>query len=293
MSCRALPEPDPDEPLLLDALRSRGLAAEVVAWDDPGVDWSTVGTAVVRSTWDYHHRVQDFLGWVDHAGAECDLWNRPQMMRTNVHKTYLRSLESRGVPVVPTVWFEIGETAHLERILHDRGWDRVVIKPAVSAGSFATVLAGHEELDEAQAHFDRVVRDRPMMVQPYVESVEEYGERSLVWIDGRVRHAVRKARRLMGDAEAVSQAPVPIAPDELELAAQAIEAAVAHCGLSTGCVDELLLYARVDTARDDAGRAMLMELELVEPSLFLEQAASSLHALADAIEKRFRSREEH
>src|SRR4051812_17472154 len=104
VTCSTHPQLDEDDRPLLDALRMRGLAAEPVVWDDSNVDWHNVGVAVIRSTWDYHQRLDEFLIWTRVAAAACDLWNPAEVLRWNAHKKYLSELGARGAQVVPTEW---------------------------------------------------------------------------------------------------------------------------------------------------------------------------------------------
>jgi glutathione synthase/RimK-type ligase-like ATP-grasp enzyme len=267
-TCLTLPEPDPDEELLLKGLRARGLEPVMAAWDDPGVDWHS-GLTVIRSTWNYHHRVEAFVTWAESVAGKGQLLNPAATVRWNAHKRYLTELEEMGFPVVPTAYATRGSAVRLEELAGPRGWTDIVIKPAVSAGSFGTrrVRAGDPE---GELHLARVLETRDAMVQPYVSSVDGYGERSLVWIDGQVSHAIRKSPRFLGDDESVTSQP--IADDERATA--------------TAIMDRIgagLLYGRVDLARDTQGAPMVMELELIEPSLFLLQHPAGLTRLVDAI----------
>jgi glutathione synthase/RimK-type ligase-like ATP-grasp enzyme len=265
-TCSQLPEPDPDQDLTLDALRAAGADAWLLAWDAP-LARHDADLVVLRSTWDYHARIDDFLAWADAIGAR--LVNPPRLVRWNAHKRYLEALAAMGVPVVPTVFFDRGRArgAEVAAALAAKGWRDVVVKPAVSAGSFSTRrFTG--ELDEPWV--DALLAARDVMVQPYVKSVEGHGERAVVTIDGEVTHAVRKSPRFSGEAESVSEALEPDA-DERAVAARSIEAARTLAKL-----DEPLLYGRVDLVRDDAGRPMVGELELLEPSLFFAQNPGAL-----------------
>lgn len=261
-TCKRLPEPDPDEPLLLAALRARGADAYMAAWDDPAADVSA-DACVLRSTWNYYHSLDSFLAW---AARVPRLHNSFPVVRWNANKRYLDDLARAGVPVVPTV-FLIGSVRDaLASLRADVG----VIKPAVSAASFDTMRVDGN-LAEAEAHARKIAERCEVMVQPYVASVEDYGERSVVWIDGAFTHAIRKSPRFGGEHESVSGA-LPIGDDERALAEAALAA-----------VRGPLLYARIDMARDDRGRPMIMELELIEPSLFLLQSPEALDRFATAI----------
>ncbi len=271
-SCLHPPEADKDADLLRDAVRARGVDAEWVAWNDPKADFAAYDLCVLRSTWDYIHELDAFLAWAGRI-PRGRLLNPPDVVRWNADKEYLRELEKRGVPVVPTVYVPRGAAGRLADVLGGRGWDDVVIKPRVGAASFATrrFSAGNAEADEFLA---ALAAERDVMIQPYVASVEGHGERSLVWIDGEPTHAVRKTPRFGGQDERVSTA-LAIADDERAFGAKLL----APWG-------DRLLYARVDVARDERGGLLLMELELIEPSLFLLQEPRALERFADAIARR-------
>ncbi len=275
-TCALLPEPDADEGPLLAALARRGVPARLAAWDASGEDWDEPHPTVIRSTWNYIHALDAFRRWVDRAAAAGPLWNPAAVVRENLHKSYLARLAGAGHGVVPTVFLARGDRGDIRSIRAKRRLDRVVIKPTVSAGSFGTSLFGPGEDDAAQEHLDRLLAERDAMVQEYLPSVEDHGERSLVWIDGEFTHAMRKSPRFSTDAESVT-GPFEIVPDERALAEAVLgPIAAAHD----------LLYGRVDLARDAAGRPVLMELELVEPSLFLAQYPPALERLCEALVRR-------
>lgn len=260
-TCRSLPEPDHDEAPLLAALKARGVEASMLAWDDPSADPSKFDACVIRSTWNYIHDLPGFLKWAARAAYKSRLFNPLHIVRWNSDKLYLKELRERAVPVVPTLFADAGRPAP------DWPWADVVIKPRVGAGSFATKRFSSRP--EALAFLRE--QDRDMMIQPYVKSVDGYGERALVWIAGELTHAVRKSPRFTGSDESVSEAVAP-AEDE-RLFAQRVLAPLAA----------RLLYARVDVARAEDGALMLMELELVEPSLFLKQSPAALERFAGAL----------
>ncbi len=271
---RALPEADPDEDLLLEALEAAGLEPRLAAWDDPGVDWSAGALTVIRSTWDYFHQRKAFVEWAERTARQTRLWNPPKVVAWNAHKAYLLELARAGVPVVPTELLPARQGARLADVMSDCGWPRVVVKPAVSASSYRTLPVDDGNLDEGEAHLQELLAERDALVQPYVPSVEGYGERAVIWVDGEFTHAVRKSPRFAEGEESVSEA-LPIAADELEVA----RAALAQ-------VKEPLLYARVDLARDPAGLPMVMELELIEPSLYLLQSPAAAERLVNGIKTR-------
>jgi hypothetical protein len=272
-SCTALPEPDPDAAPLSAALTAAGIDHRVQGWNDPAADWST-GPVVLRSTWDYPWCLDDFLQWVDFVGDR--LMNPAPVVRWNAHKRYLLDLQVAGVPTTPTVVVPTGDTTPLAAICAERGWDEVVVKPAVSAGSYRT-LRTRASAPEGQAHLADLAAERDVLVQPYLTSVEGHGERALVWIDGALSHSVRKTPRWQGMDEAVSTEAMPISDDEAALAARALAAIP---------VPGDLLYARIDVAPGPDGSPVLMELELIEPSLFFRQGEGSVQRYVQALQRR-------
>jgi hypothetical protein len=267
VTCRDMPEPDKDAEPLLAAVAAAGGDASWRAWNDPGVDWSRFDRCVIRSTWDYIHDLDGFLTWTRRVSDASELLNPPEVLRENVDKGYLAR---SPVPAVPTVYADRGSAASLEALVAGRGWEELVIKPRVGGGSFRTERFGRGRGEDAQRFLSSLTAERDALIQPYLRSVEGHGERALVWVDGELTHAVRKSPRFGADAERVGL--VPIAEDERAFAAAAL---APYAGR--------LLYARVDVARGDDGTLRLMELELVEPSLFLRESPAALRRLAAAI----------
>lgn len=276
-TCRELPDPDPDQEPLVAALQERSVDVELTVWDDTAVDWEAFDLILIRSTWDYTLSPERFVAWVEEVDVQAPILNPPAVIVANHHKRYLLELEERGLAVTPTELVARGEDGDLARIMKRRGWSDVVVKPAISAGSRETKRIRSGVVNEGQAHLSRLLETEDALVQEYQQSVEDYGERSLVWIDGSFTHAIRKTTRWGGDDEQVSGA-LPIPDDERAFG----EAALAPYA-------DALLYARVDLARGPGGAPRLMELELIEPSLFLMQGGPAvLGRFADAIEKRAR-----
>ena len=273
VTCKVKPEPDPDEAPLLEALAARGVRAEIVAWDDADVAWRGLDACALRSTWNYVHHLPAFLAWLARAETETRVLNPPEIVRWNLRKTYLRELAERGIPTPPTAWIGRGEGPDLVALAAARGWTDVVVKPVVGAASFATRRFAGSDLAEGAAYLAEHAQTREMMVQPYLASVEGYGERSIIWLDGEFTHAVRKNPRFGGAYEQVSD-ETGIAEDELRLARAHPRAALARFPLMRGWTD---------LARDASGVPLLMELELAEPSLFLVQSPRALARFADAI----------
>ena len=272
-TCQALPEPDIDAAPLAAALASAGFDAQLVAWDDPAADWDARIPTILRSTWNYALDVTGFLGWIDRVSASATLINPRDVIRGNVRKRYLLELAARGVPVTPTTLVEPGDEVDLVAIAAKHRAARLVIKPEVGAGSLQTEVFAPDD-PAATLHIATIAARSAVLIQPYVDSVDGYGERSLVWIDGALSHAIRKSPRFAGHREAV-QGPLPIADDERALAE-----------LALGPIARDILYGRVDLARDENNRAMVMELELVEPSLFFMYQPGSAERYVAGLRRR-------
>lgn len=275
VTCQRLPEPDPDESLMLAALRAGGCAAEMLAWDDPEAEAGPFDLAVLRSCWNYYRDPTAFAEWLEAADRATRVLNPVAVVRWNLHKGYLRELEERGLAVVPTAYVARGEPSSFEALLERNAWADVVVKPAISAASFHTKRFRAPEAASGQEFLETLSRERDVLVQPYMRSFEREGERALVWIDGELTHAVRKSPRFAGGEERVSDA-LEVTEQERELAAAALSG-----------LEEELLYARIDVIRDDEGALRISELELIEPSLFLLQSPAALARFVEAVQRRF------
>lgn len=275
---RGLPELDADDRPLAAALRAHAVDVAIVAWDDADFDWAAARLVFLRNPWDYFHRLAEFLHWAERVSSVTTLLNPLEALRWNLHKGYLVELEAKGAPIVPTVLLRRGELVDVARLAAEHGWRDFVLKPAVSADSWETHRLDSGELESAQAHADRLLPERDLLLQPFLDTVEAYGERCLIHIEGEYSHAVRKNSLTRGGRWAGLPEGTPVAADADERAAAA--AVLAACPFRD------LLYARVDLVRDGSGRPLLLELELVEPTLFVADAPAGLERLVAALRRR-------
>lgn len=268
---RDLPDLDPDDRLAADLLVQRGFRVAAAVWDDPQVPWAKAGICVLRSTWDYNLRHQEFLAWAEAVAAVTPLYNPVSLVRWNSHKSYLKDLSSRGVPVVPTRWLKKGEHADLDELLAQERWPRAVAKPAVGLATYGVKVV--EAGSPGQRHVSELLRQYDVMLQPYLTSVERYGERALVFIGGTYSHAARKtAFQALAPTGDAGETPVEATGAEIAVGVSAMQA-----------LDEPALYARVDVVNDDANQPLVIEMELVEPTLFLGMHPRAATRFADAL----------
>jgi hypothetical protein len=275
-----VPDLDPDDRLLLEPLRARGVAVDALAWDDRTADWSRYDLVVLRSTWDYVSRRDEFLAW---ARSVPRLANPAAIVEWNTDKEYLAELALAGVPVVPTRYLYPSSPPWTPP-----GEGEYVLKPSVGVGSLSAGrydLADPEQRATALRHAARFrATGRVAMVQPYLSAVDRHGETGLIFIDGRFSHAIRKGPMLSGPA---AQAAGLYRPEEISAREPGpAELAVAEQALGALPVGTDLLYARVDLLPGQDGSPILVELELTEPSLFLGYATGAADRLADAIGSR-------
>ena len=285
-----LPPQFDDDRRLAAALGELGAEATSHPWDEAAVDWSDYDLVVIRSTWDYTLRRDEFVAWADSIGDRLE--NPPAVIRWNSDKTYLADLAAAGLPVVETEYVAPGQPAPAI----DR---EVVVKPAISGGGRDTGRFGPATGAEGRHLIEAIgSAGGTAMVQPFVDSVDTVGETAVVMIDGELSHVLRKGAVLrpdevapvrddeLGAAETMYDPDLVktsvAEPDQLELAS----AVVAEVGERFGAAP---LYARVDMLRDAAGDPVLLELEAVEPNLYFAEADGADRRLAAAIAARARA----
>ena len=276
VTCAEFPDLPPDDLLLVSALARRGVKAVPARWDDPRQRWAGYAAVVLRSCWDYHRRAAEFDRWLELLERErARVFNPLPTLRWNTRKSYLRDLEAAGIEVVRTVWAPMGSGMTLGDIAESTGWSAMVVKPTISASGFETWRVEREATAGSEERFARQLRDRDLMIQPYLPSIATEGELSFVFIAGAFTHAVRKRPgpgdfRVQEEHGGSAERATP-AQDLVLEAARAIRAA-----------PEAPLYARVDGATL-GGRLRVTELELIEPTLYFQFEPAAAGRLAAAL----------
>lgn len=275
-----------DDDLAYQPLADLGWQTEAIPWSQPNVSWAAYDAIVIRSTWDYATAPDRFLAVlaeIEQTGAL--LLNDLQTVRWNLDKTYLRDLAKRGVPIVPTAWRERLQRAELAELFDQVGDEEIVVKPVVGAGAIGAFRLQRNDLsrqltEEVESHY----ADRALMAQPFLRTITSEGEYSLFYFNGEFSHAIQKIPK-PGDfrvQEEYDSQIIPIAaPAELRAAGDRTVAAIG----------QPLLYARVDLVRANHGDGYwLIELELVEPSLYFRTDDQSPTRFAIALDQRLSER---
>ena len=266
-----------DDRLAVEPLQRLGYVVRPLVWDDASVHWERFAALILRSTWDYHKKAPAFTSWLDRIESrKCRLWNPAALVRWNMDKTYLRDLAERGVPVTPTAWIAEGGQADLATILRRAGWDRAVVKPTLSATAYQTWMVGSDTAEESQPRLDEMTGRGGVMVQRFEDSIID-GEWSLLFFAGQFSHAVLKVPT-EGDFRVQKEYGGTSAP------AQPPRRVIATAEQALSEVRSPWLYARVDLVDSESG-VRLMELEMLEPDLFLRHEAGAAVRFAQAIHR--------
>lgn len=272
------PNLTPDDNRAAEVLRGRGVEVVAALWDDPAIDWIAFDAVVLRSTWDYHKRIEEFKAWLDKLeAAGAPVWNPVSVVLWNMDKNYLRQLGEAGSSTAPSAWFRTGEDANLAELMQVRAWSKVVMKPIVSAAAENTYSTATTDIATVQIKITELLRTGGVVVQEFMPEVQEQGEWSMIFFDKQFSHAVLKkpaegdfrSQRLYGGT---TEAAFP-SDSLIEQAKDLVDQ-----------VKERLLYARVDgIVRDN--KLYLMEFELIEPFLFLEYGEGAKERFADAVQR--------
>jgi hypothetical protein len=273
---RDLPQLTSEDQLVCSYLQQCGVKTHAVIWDAPDVTWNTYDAVVVRSCWDYHLQPSAFSAWLTTLERlQAPLWNPAPLLRWNLHKSYLRDLQAQGVAIPPTCWLDRGSHADLGSLFADQGWEEAVIKPAISATAYQTWRTTRTQADYDQPDLAAGLQHADMLVQQFMDPVVKDGEWSFVFFRKQYSHAVLKKAK-PGDFRVQDDfgGTVEVVSPGVELIEQA--------GQIINCIAGPLLFARVDGIERD-GQLVLMELELIEPFLFLKSHSNAIERFARAI----------
>jgi hypothetical protein len=278
---RGVPLLTEDDRRLIEPLFRRGISVQALRWDDPEIDWTEFDAVVLRSTWDYHLRINEFRGWLDALEREgVPLWNPPGAVFWNMDKNYLRDLARLGCNVPPSEFLEPGAKPDLLALMDSHGWSHAVIKPTVSASGYRTWTVERDGARGSQGELHRLLENAGALIQPFMDGIRA-GEWSLVYFRGVYSHAFLKtppSDSMFVHPEHGGRWQLLTPPAALVGQGSAM---LRHAAIHLGMVTTDFLYARVDGILQ-GGELLLMELELIEPALMLEDDLSA-ERFADAV----------
>lgn len=265
-----------EDQLLQEALEAKGLNVTRINWDNPDFDWTQTKAAVIRATWDYFHRVNEFSQWLDKVSGLTQLIHHADTVRWNMDKHYLADLQAKGIAIVPTLFVEQGDTRNLGDVISSSEWDKVVLKPAISGAARHTYVINLNNVADHENIFRRLIAEEAMMIQPFLENIISKGEVSHMLFGGQYSHSILKMAkpgdfRVQDDFGGTIYRYQPTL-DEIDFAQQAV----------ASCVPKPV-YARVDVVWDNDDNLALAELELIEPELWLRKKPEAAEQFTNAL----------
>lgn len=270
-----IPELTADDAHLVEPLARLDIAAHAVPWDLP-CDWEQFDLIVLRSTWGYHQTLSEFTNWIKTLDSKgLPLQNPAELMLWNTDKHYLMELKSQGFNVMPGIIVEQNESKTLADALRDNGWDDAVFKPVISASAFLTHKTSLSNAELDQKAFEEALSHSAVLVQPFAPEVCSEGEWSLIFFDGVYSHSVLKtpkAGEFRTQPSLGGQLATIKPPQHLITEAERI----------VKSLPQQPLYARVDGINSN-DTLLIMELELIEPALWIASSSDAPTRMATAI----------
>lgn len=263
--------------LLFEPLERRGWSVEEIPWNRSNANWREFDAVVIRSTWDYQNAPQEFLTTLEKIESTTTLFNPVNICRWNLNKRYLFDLQKKGVPIVPTDIVNSLDKSTIERLFDSSLQNRLVAKPLVGANADDTFVLKSDESASWKEPLS-IFSDREAMVQPFIDSIQLEGEYSLFYFGGEFSHAIVK-RPADGDFRVQEE------HGGLISSVEPAEDLIKTGSLAINAIGQTLLYARVDLVRLQSGQPALIEMELIEPSLYFNTCARSVELFASQFER--------
>jgi len=261
ITSRASPQLSESDRWLVTPLRAQGFEPIALPWDSKDVAWETFAAVVIRSAWDYHTRLQEYLVWLNSLEQlHVQVWNPLAIVRWNLEKSYLLDLENQGIALLPTAWLQQGSECYLLDLLEEKQWQEAVVKPTVGASASQVLKVHQREAEQMQSHLFQMLQTSAVMVQPFMQKVQTEGEYSFIFIGEQYSHAMLKRPQTheFRVQPKYGGTAIPINPSHtLIQQARHIHEVLLHP----------LLYARIDAIQVE-GKLVVMEVEVHEPGLF-------------------------
>ncbi|NNF01316.1 MAG: hypothetical protein HKN22_01390 [Bacteroidia bacterium] len=265
-----------EDKLLQDELEKNGLSVDRVAWDDRKFDFSTARVIMLRATWDYFQRMDEFTEWLDKVEKKTEILNSAGLIRWNIDKHYIGDLQGAGINTTPTIFIEQGDTVKLSALFKIVSYDDAVLKPCIGGGAYNTFRVNADNCTDLEETFQKLILDQAMMFQPFQKNILKNGEASHMIFGGKYTHSViKKAKkgdyRVQDDFGGTVE-DYKASPEEIAFAEMVITK-----------MNPIPAYARVDVVKDNSNKLSVVELELIEPELWFRVKPEAAKVLADVI----------
>lgn len=266
VTCKEEPKMSFGEKLLHDELVKGGYFVEDTPWDDETIDWRAFDIVILRAAWNYHTNIKKFKVWLeDLKKKNVNFWNPIDTILWNTDKHYLKELEAKGIPIIPTYIIERNKLLDLDECIGKLDSDQIIVKPCVGASAYGVGKFEKEKLDEIKSYVDTLLKDGDVMIQKFMPQIQTYGEYSFVFFNKKYSHTVLKK-------PSVTDFRTQPHWGGTEDVVYPSESLITQAKKIVDSVDSKLLYTRVDGVDED-GTLRLMELELAEPYLFFEHSS--------------------
>jgi glutathione synthase/RimK-type ligase-like ATP-grasp enzyme len=265
--------------LLIEPLKIFGWDAEEISWRNDNVNWNDYNAVIVRSTWDYQNDSEKFVSVLETINSASHLENNLELMKWNMNKGYLFDLDQKGVKIVDTIWENNFNPKSAPEYFDRLNAEEIIIKPNISANADNTFRLTREKLNKNLQLLENIFAEREFMVQPFLKNIIEEGEYSLFFFNGKFSHSVLKKPK-ENDFRVQEEHGGNIQP--LKVNAELIS-------IAENIIKQLFtvpLYGRVDLVRNAQNEFAVMELELIEPSLYLNKDLQSPLRFAEAFIER-------
>ncbi len=264
--------------LLVEPLKDKGWLVDTVSWRNPAIDWNNYDAVIIRSTWDYQHNVKEFLSVLETIDRSCArLANSLELVCWNIEKTYLKEIKTKGIQIVPTCFVDSFCDINLSSFFNQFHTDELIIKPVVSANADNTFHISKADLKSTTQILSATFCDRPFMVQPFMQNIVEKGEISLFYFGSVYSHAILKTPK-SGDFRAQEEHGSTLKKIDAE------NKLLAAGYKSLQALPELPLYTRIDFVQTSEDDYALMEIELIEPSLYFNMDGQAPARFIEAFE---------
>ena len=275
ITCNKLPNLTPTDQLLIPELAKHNIKAQAVIWSDKIINWNDFDYLVFRSPWDYFEKETEFNNWLDLLQKQgIKTFNALEIIQQNKHKFYLRDLEKKGIPIIPTIFIDKTSELNLSQIIPTQ-WKKAVIKPAYSGGSYQTEVFESKEIESINQKYQPIAAEKELLLQEFIPQIKTQGETSFIFFNKKFSHALNK-KPIEGEFR------IQVQFGGIYTASEPSVALIQQAQKIVDTFSGNLLYARVDGIIIN-NQLQLMEIECLEPDLYFEFKEGSLERFVESM----------